>query len=48
MEKLTPALIDSLLLQQDIEFRSGFASTNNLLASTIVEASDPELLAAGK
>jgi HEAT repeats len=47
MEKLTPALIDSLL-QQDIEFRSGFATTNNLLASTIVEASEPELLAAGK
>jgi HEAT repeat protein len=48
MIKLTPTLIDSLLLQQDIEFRSDFASTNALLHSTIVEANEPELLAAGR
>jgi HEAT repeats len=48
MIKLTPALIDSLLLQQDMEFSSDFASTNTLLHSTIIEADERELLTAGR
>jgi HEAT repeat protein len=48
MIRLRSALIDSLLLQQNMEFRSDFASTNNLPHSTIAEASEPELLAAGR
>jgi HEAT repeat protein len=48
MIKLTSAFIDSLLLQQDIEFRSDFAVANNSLHSTVTEADEIELLAAGR
>src|ERR1039457_3956609 len=48
MKRLTQDVLDSLLLQQDIEFRAGFASTNALLHSIIVDSPESELLRVGK
>lgn len=47
MTRLTPAMIESMLLRQDAEFRYDFSLTNTLLHSAITEAPEPELLAAG-
>jgi HEAT repeat protein len=47
MIKLTQETVDSILLQQDMEFRTEFAHTNTLLHSVIVAAPEPELFAVG-
>ena len=47
MAELTQETVDSMLVQQDMEFRTNFASTNTLLHSVIVHAPETELLAAG-
>jgi HEAT repeat protein len=47
MIKLTQETVNSMLLQQDMEFRTEFAYTNTLLHSVIVTVSEPELLAVG-
>jgi hypothetical protein len=45
---VTRELIDALLLQQDTEFSTDFGHVNHLLASTISETPQAELLAAGR
>jgi HEAT repeat protein len=47
MDKLTQETVNSMLLQQDMEFQTNFNHTNTLLHSMIANAPEPELLAAG-
>jgi HEAT repeat protein len=48
MTQITADLIDELLSEQDLEFQTEFESTNYLLHSTVVNAPEAELLAAGE
>jgi len=48
MTQITVNLIDELLREQDLEFRTEFESTNQLLHSTVSNAPEAELLAAGE
>jgi HEAT repeat protein len=48
MTRITVDLIDELLREQDLEFRTGFERTNHLLHSTVSNSPEAELLAAGE
>jgi HEAT repeat protein len=48
MTQITTDLIDKLLREQDLEFRSEFERTNHLLHSTVGNAPEAELLAVGE
>src|ERR1700733_2517499 len=45
--KLTPQVINSMLLQQDVEFRSDIAPIGGLLYAAVTDTPEEDLLAAG-